>query len=136
MRKLNLLLFLFLNFQINTFAFANEIVEVKRNITLANDETPLKDFYIKSSNTGAFKKGLVVKAVRKVNVKDSSQKVVGDFKTTVGLLKVIKVSDTIVVAREFKLIPRTEEPVLEQIGIMTGDEIDLDESFLDTAQNK
>lgn len=112
------------------------VVDIKRNIPLSNEEAPFKDFYIKVNSKGDLKKNQVVKAVRKINVKDASQKTVGDFTTTVGLLKIIHVSDTIAVAREFKLVARDNEPMLEQVGIMTGDEIDLSESFVDTAKSK
>ncbi len=117
----------------NIFA-ANEIVDVRRNITLSNDEEPIKDFYIKISEGAGFKKNLVVKATRKISVKDSSLKAVGDFKTVVGLLKIIHTEDAVAVAREFKLIPRADQPLLEQIGIMSGDEIDLTDSFTDTTK--
>lgn len=115
---------------------ANEIIEVRRNITLHNDEVPFKDYYIKSDNTSAYKKNMVVKAVRTIAVKDASQKVVGQFKTPVGLLKVIQTSENIIVARELKLIPRDSEAMLEQIGVMTGDEIDLKDSYIDSGKTK
>jgi len=35
------------------------------------------------------------------------------------------------VAREYQLMSREDEPMLEQIGIMTGDRIDLQGSFID-----
>ena len=121
--------------QTNSVFAANEIVDVRRNITLSDDEIPAKDFYIRlSESAGSFKKNLVIKATRKINVKDSSLKSVGDFKTVVGLLKIIHVEGAIVVAREFKLISRIDQPMLEQIGIMTGDEIDLSESFVDNSK--
>lgn len=119
----------------STFA-ANEIVDVRRNITLSEDEVPVKDFYIKIADSGGLKKNLVVKAVRKINVKDSGLKSVGDFMATVGLLKIIHVEGKVAVAREFKLVPRDNEPMLEQIGIMTGDEIDLSDSYIDTSKPK
>jgi hypothetical protein len=119
----------------STFA-ASEIVDVRRNITLSEDEVPIKDFYIKIADSGGLKKNLVVKAVRKINVKDSGLKSVGDFMATVGLLKIIHVEGKVAVAREFKLVPRDNEPMLEQIGIMTGDEIDLSDSYIDTSKPK
>lgn len=119
-----------------TIAFANnEIVEVRRNITLSDDEIPAKDFYIRLvDSAGSFKKNLVIKATRKINVKDASLKSIGEFNTVVGLLKVIHVEGSVAVAREFKLIPRTDQPMLEQIGIMTGDQIDLSQSYIDTTK--
>ena len=134
MNKIKILMAFSLITTAQSILAANEIVDVRRNITLSDDETPAKDFYIKISEGGSFKKNLVVKAVRKINVKDAGLKTVGDFKTVVGLLKIIHTEGPIAVAREFKLLPRTDQPMLEQIGIMTGDEIDLSESFLDTAK--
>ncbi len=113
---------------------ASEIVDVRRNITLSDEEVPVKDFYIKIADSGGLKKNLVVKAVRKINVKDTGLKSVGDFMATVGLLKIIHVEGKVAVAREFKLVPRDNEPMLEQIGIMTGDEIELSDSFIDTSK--
>jgi hypothetical protein len=120
-------------FSQNIFSAPLEIVDVKRNIPLAETEPVYKDFYIKVSSKSDLKKNQVVKATRKIIVKDTMMKAVGDFTTTVGLLKVIQVSDTIAVAREFKLIPRDSEAMIDQIGIMVGDEIDTTESFTDTS---
>lgn len=116
------------------YASAMEIIDIKRNIPLSEDEPVYKDYYIKTNGNTELKKNLVVKAVRKIDVKDSTLKAVGDFKTTVGLLKIIQVSNSVAVGREFKLIPRDEEPMLEQVGVMVGDEIDLAESFTDTSK--
>ncbi len=136
MKKIKILAALFIiTTSSQAFATANEIVDVRRNITLSDDEIPAKDFYIKISEGGGFKKNMVVKAVRKISVKDSGLKAVGDFKTVVGLLKIIHTEGQIAVAREFKLLPRTDQPMLEQIGIMTGDEIDLSDSFVDNSKS-
>jgi hypothetical protein len=136
MNKSNFLMVIFFITPHHMAIAANEIVDIKRNITLSDEEVPTKDFYIKISEGGDFKKNLVVKAVRKINVKDTSLKSVGDFKTVVGLLKIIHTEGQIAVAREFKLLPRTDLPMLEQIGIMTGDEIDLSDSFTDNSKPK
>lgn len=111
-----------------------EIVDVKRNIPLSETEPVYKDYYIKISSRSDLKKNQVVKATRKIEVKDASLKTVGHFVTTVALVKIIQVSDTIAVAREFKLWPRTDEPMLEQIGIMVGDVIDTTDSFTDISK--
>lgn len=111
-----------------------EIVSIKRNITLANDEKPYKDYYLNSS--AGLKKNLVVKAVRKINVKNQSQKIIGDFKSPVGFLKIIQVEGNIAVAREMTLISREDEAMLEQIGIMVGDSIDTQGSYYDNSIKK
>ena len=130
MKKVSL--FVVLQF-IFTIALADglEIVDIKRNIPLSESEPVYKDFYIKLNGRNDLKKNLIVKAVRTIGIKDTSLKPVGDFKTPVGLVKIIQVSDTIAVAREYKLIPRSDEAMIDQIGIMTGDEIDLAGSYMD-----
>lgn len=131
-----LLFVLFLAVASASYAQDLEIVDVKRNIPLAESEPVYKDFYIKLNGPSGLKKNLVVKATRKIIVKDSSLKPVGDFTTVVGLLKIIQISDSIAVAREFKLTSRQDEPMIEQIGIMVGDTVDLSGSFTDVSKRQ
>lgn len=112
-----------------------EIVDVRRNITLADTDPVYKDFYLNASEGSGLKKNLVVKAMRKITVKNQGQKVIGTFKTTIGLLKIIQVDGGVAVAREFGLTPRDEHPMLEQTGIMIGDVVDTDGSFIDNKKN-
>lgn len=113
------------------------IIDVRRNITLSDEETPYKDFYITAGPDSGLKKNLVVTAVRKINIRDAAgANSFGEIAVPVGQLKVIAVFDKIAVAREFTLLSRDELPMLEQIGIMTGDKVDLRGSFIDTSKPK
>ena len=112
-------------------ADAVEVVDVRRNIQLADTDPIYKDFYLNASENSGLKKNLVVKATRKITVKNQGTKVIGTFKTTVGLLKIIQVDGGVAIARLFELTPREEHPMLEQTGIMIGDQIDMDGSFID-----
>ncbi|MCM2353411.1 MAG: hypothetical protein NDI63_07295 [Pseudobdellovibrio sp.] len=112
-------------------ADAIEVVDVRRNIQLADTDPIYKDFYLNASDSSGLKKNLVVKATRKITVKNQGSKVIGTFKTTVGLLKIIQVDGGVAIARLFELTPREEHPMLEQTGIMIGDQIDTDGSFID-----
>ncbi len=107
-----------------------EIVEVKRNITLSDSDPVYKDFYINSGTGSGLKKNLIVKAKRQVSVKNDMQKLIGQFHTVVGFLKIIHVEGSVAIAREVRLESRENEPVLEQIGIMVGDQIDLTDSSM------
>lgn len=111
------------------------VVDVKRNITLSDTDTVYKDFYLNAGNGSALKKNMVVNVKRKINIKDAATKSIGDIEAVVGQLKVIHVGSKVSVAREYKLIPRDEEPVLEQIGIMSGDHLDLTGSFIDNTKS-
>nr|BFD64181.1 hypothetical protein BdHM001_28620 [Bdellovibrio sp. HM001] len=113
------------------------VVDVRRNITLSEEDTVYKDFYINVTPGSGLKKNLVVTAVRKINVRDASgANAVGEIMVPVGQLKIIAVYDRVAVAREFTLLSRDELPMLEQIGIMTGDRIDLGGSFIDNSKPK
>ncbi len=107
-----------------------EIVEVKRNITLSDSDPVYKDYYLNSGLSSGLKKNLIVKVKRQVSVKNDMQKLIGQFHTVVGFLKIIHVEGSVAVAREVRLESRENEPMIEQIGIMVGDQIDLTDSSM------
>lgn len=132
-----MMLIFMLLFGLTTKSTAAEmsVVDVRRNITLAEDEPVYKDFYINAGPGSGLKKNLVVTAVRKINIRDASgANAVGEILVPVGQLKIIAVYDRVAVAREFTLLSRDELPMLEQIGIMSGDRIDLQGAFLDKSK--
>lgn len=110
------------------------VVDVRRNITLSDDDAVYRDFYLNTGEGSQLRKNMVVNVKRKINVKDGSTKSIGEIDTVVGQIKIIHIGSKVSVAREHKLIPRDEEPMLEQIGIMAGDRLDLVGSFIDNAK--
>lgn len=116
----------------STFADVISIIDVHRNIPLAEDDPVYKDFAINSGESAGLKKNLVVVVKRKVSIKDASAKSFGEIETVVGQIKIIQVDKKVAIGREYKLLPRDEEMSLDQIGIMTGDRIDLSGSFIDS----
>lgn len=111
------------------------VVDVRRNITLSENDPVYKDFYINTSPSSGLKKNLVVTAVRKINIRDASgSNAVGEIVVPVGQLKIIAVYSRVAVAREFTLLSRDELPMLEQTGIMSGDRIDIKGAFIDTSK--
>lgn len=109
------------------------IVDIRRNIPLADDEPVYKDFYLAGTALGSLKKNLVVTVYRKLTIRDSNgAQSYGDIEVPVGHLRIMAVFGRVAVAREYQLLSRDEHPMLEQIGIMSGDQIDLKGSFLDT----
>lgn len=101
------------------------IVEVKRNITLSEQDPVYKDYYINAGEGAGFKKNMIVFVKRKIAVKDLAGKPFGDVETKVGQLKIIHADSKISVGREYKLVPREQELMLEQVGIMLGDSVDV-----------
>lgn len=131
---LALLLFLGIN---SAHAADPYVVDIRRNITLSDDDPVYKDFYINVTSGSGFKKNMVVTAVRKINIRDASgANAMGEIFVPVGQLKIIAIYDKIAVAREFTLLSRDELPMLEQTGIMTGDTIDTKGSFIDNSKPK
>ena len=119
-------------FSLETFALEMNIIEVKRNIPLSDEAPVYKDFYINAGTNAGLKKNLVVNVLRKVPIRDATgTQTFGDMNASVGQLKIIAVSDRVAVAREYELSSRSEEPMLEQAGIMIGDQLVLDGSFID-----
>ena len=113
------------------------VIDVRRNITLADSDPVYKDFYINAGEGSGLKKNLVVTAVRKLTIRDASgAQAYGEIMVPVGQLKVIAVFNKLAVAREFTLLSRDELPMLEQTGIMSGDRIDLQGAFIDTSKPK
>ncbi|MEZ0391281.1 MAG: hypothetical protein ACAH59_03635 [Pseudobdellovibrionaceae bacterium] len=140
LKKMNLgRLFLIAGIAILTLLFSWEvfgadlnIIEVRRNIPLADDAPVYKDFYINAGNEAGLKKNMVVTVIRKMSVRDATgTQTYGELEVPVGQLKLISVQNRVAVAREFQLTSRDEEPMLEQIGIMIGDRLDLAGSFID-----
>lgn len=121
-------------FSVSVVSFASEmvIVDVHRNIPLSEDEPAYKDYAISASDTSALKKHLVVNVKRRLQIRDASAKSVGEVETTVGQVRIIHVDKKVAIAREYKLVSREDEVSLDQVGIMTGDSIDLAGSFTDS----
>jgi hypothetical protein len=131
----NLILFsVFCLASLQIFAADITIVDVRRNITLSDEDPVYKDFYLNAGESAGLKKNLVVNVKRRVYVKDSNSKSVGDFETTVGQLRIVQVDGKVAVAREYKLFSRDEEAMIEQIGLMTGDRVDLGGAFIDNTK--
>jgi hypothetical protein len=55
-----------------TFASEPQVIEVRRNIPLADDEPVYKDFYLNIGSDNGLKTNQIVTALRKFNIKDST----------------------------------------------------------------
>lgn len=129
MRFINILLLTsFINLAIAPISHADDlsVIDVRRNITLSNDETPYKDFYIAGEGVSSLKENNILTVFRRANIRDSSgAHSFGEISIPVGELKIIAVYSRVAVAREEKLLSRDLLPMLEQIGIMSGDSVQL-----------
>jgi hypothetical protein len=119
MKALAILIFLV---SLRTFADSAVIIDVRKSIPLSDEEKPYKDFYLSNPSGLSMKKNQILTVVRKQNIRDSSgSQSYGELEIPVGEIKILMVTDKIAVAREHKLFSRDDLPLLEQIGIMTGD---------------
>lgn len=109
-----------------------KIVDVRRNIPLSDDEPVFKDFYINGGAKDGLKPNLVITAIRKTSIRDASgTQSIGELSIPVAQVRVVFVAENLAVAREYKVLSRDDLPMLEQIGVMSGDVLDLKGSFLD-----
>lgn len=119
-------------FSVSVSAEELNIIDVRKNIPLSDDEPAYKDFYLAGGSVGSLKKNMVVTAVRKVGIRDArGTQTYGEIEIPVGQLRILAVYDRVAVAREYKILSRDEHPMLEQVGLMSGDRIDLKGSFID-----
>lgn len=108
------------------------VIDIRRNIPMAENEPVYRDFYINAGEGSGLKKNLVVTAMRKVSIRDASgSQAFGEILIPVGKLKIIAIYNKVAVAREWESISRDEAPMLEQTGIMTGDRIDMAGSYIE-----
>lgn len=115
-------------------AFAEDIfvIDSRRNIPLADNEPVYKDYYLNAGTGSGLKKDLVVNVVRKVVIRDAAgAATVGEMDVPVAQLKVLAVFGKVTVARDYKTLSRDDHPMLEQTGVMSGDRIELKNSFVD-----
>ncbi len=102
------------------------IVNAKRNIPLSDSEKVYKDFYLNVGSQAGFKRNSVLNVYRKQLLSDATgTQSLGELKILVGQLKVIALDRNLAVAREVKLTSRDNEPMLDQIGIMIGDLVEV-----------
>ena len=113
------------------------IIDVRKNIPLSDDDPSFTDFYISAGENEGLKKNMVVTAFRNMNIRDASgAQSFGEISIPVGQVKILAVYQKLAVAREYKLLPRDINPMLEQIGLMSGDRIELANSFVDNSTPK
>ena len=117
-----LLIFLF---AWEVFAEEVTVIEVRRNIPLSDKDPVYKDYFISGGAPQGLKYHELISVVRKIQIRDANGQVVGELMTPVANLKVISVGAKISVARLVKEIPRDDQPMLEDTGVMIGDSIQL-----------
>ncbi len=132
MKKISFIFLVLFFLQLAAQADDMIIVDVHRNIPLSDEDTIYKDFAISTNDSAGLKKNLVVNVKRRLMIKDANAKDVGDLETKVGQIRIIHVDKKIAIGREYKLFSRDEEVGLDQLGIMTGDRIDMTDSFTDS----
>lgn len=109
-----------------------QVIQVRRNIPLSDDEPIYKDYYLSGGIKSGLRVNLVVPILRWVNLRENNQAQDQSLKIQepVGWLKVIFAQDQLAVARLYEGPDAAISPVLEQPGIMMGDIVDLEHTFM------
>lgn len=108
-----------------------EVIQVKRNISLSDEEPIYKDYYLSGGFNHGLKPNLVVSVNRWINLREKNQTLDQNLKILepVGWLKIIYVKEQISIARLYESVQYSQSPILDQPGIMIGDTITLENSY-------
>lgn len=109
-----------------------QVIQVKRNIPLSENEPVFKDYYLSGGSKSGLRVNLVVPVWRWINLRENSQGQDQSMKILepVGWLKVIFVQEQFSVGRLYEAADYEQGPIFEQPGIMMGDIISLEKSFM------
>lgn len=109
-----------------------QVIQVRRNIPLSDEEPVYKDYYLSGGGKAGLKENLVVPVFRWVILRENSQAPDQALKVLepVGWLKIIYVQDQIGVARLHKGLDPKVSPIQDIPGIMMGDLVHLEKSYL------
>lgn len=115
-----------------------QVIQVKRNIPLSDAEPVFKDYYLSGGTKEGLRVNLVVPVTRWVNLRENSQAQDQSMKMLepVGWLKVILAQDHLSVARLYEAPNYINTPILEQPGILMGDVVSLERSFMSKSGSK
>ncbi|MES2770304.1 MAG: hypothetical protein V4596_14270 [Bdellovibrionota bacterium] len=115
------------------FMFANvskakevQVIEIRKNLQLSNNEAVYSDYYLNAGNDLGIKPGTTFVLYRRVNVIDRLGTNQGRaLALPVGKIKIIYVAKDLSVARVEKLEENKSTPILEHRGVMLGDLINV-----------
>ncbi len=128
----------FLSFlSLNGFAQI-QVIQVKRNIPLSDEELVYKDYYLSGGAKEGLRLHLVVPVTRWVNLRDNNQAAEQSTKMLepVGWLQIIFIQDRFSVARLYESVNYASSPVLDQPGVLIGDAVSLERSYIPKSVGK
>lgn len=109
-----------------------QVIQVKRNIPLSDGDPIYKDYYLSGGTKEGLKVNLVVPVMRWVNLRENNQAQDQSMKLLepVGWLRVIYTQERLAVARLHNLTEKESLPVMEQPGILVGDIVTTEKSYV------
>jgi len=107
------------------------IFDVRKSLTMRNDQKVYQDFYINAGKSKGLKKGMIIPVTRRKALYDNYQnRSPGDLIVTIAQVKLIHVQDTISVGRLYRENNENKRPVLEFDYILVGDRLDLSAAYM------
>lgn len=119
---------LFLSVCHSEFVHANElnIIFVRKNIPMSDEDPSYRDLYLNIGASQGAKKDQTYTVFRKMQVRDASGSLsFGEIEIPIGEIKVLAAYERVSVARDSKIYSREAYPTLEIFGTMAGDRIEL-----------
>lgn len=102
------------------------VFDVRRPVSLSNEEMAPKDYYIDAGSNDGLKPGMTISVRRRQSLYDGYQnKSLEDLVVVIGRLRLIHVQADISVARLENIEKRDQSPTVEFDAVMVGDKVDL-----------
>lgn len=109
------------------------IFDMRKGVTLSDDEPTFRDFYINGGAESGLQPGMLITVMRKLTLYDTYQnRSPGDLIIKVGQLKIIHVQKGLAVGRVYNEFSRDNLPLLEDNYVMLGDKVDVKSAVMET----
>jgi hypothetical protein len=111
------------------------VANVIRQIPMTNSTTPLRDIVIQGAS--GLQVGQKVGVVRPTTFRNMAfTEEIGVLNIPVGIIEIIFAQGELAIAREIEVFTREKTPLIEFMGIMVGDQIDISLNSRDTQTNR
>jgi hypothetical protein len=113
-------------FAFEAFSKEVQVIDIRKNLKLANDDKEFTDYYLNAGNDLGIKPGTLFTLYRRISVIDRLGTNQGrPLSIPVGKIKIIYVAKDLSVARVDKLEKNETSPLLDYRGVMLGDLINV-----------
>jgi hypothetical protein len=124
-------------FAFEAFSKEVQVIDIRKNLKLNNDDKEFTDYYLNAGNDMGIKPGTLFTLYRRISVIDRLGTNQGrPLSIPVGKIKIIYVAKDLSVARTEKLEKNETSPLLDYRGVMLGDLINVGSAEMSKDEGK